>query len=279
MSDQHNYAVILGVSSGFGRACALALAGEGYHIVGVHLDRAAGLAAVDALRQEITNRGVEAHFFNVNAADAERRAEIIEFLKKEFAARPEAKVKVLLHSLAFGTLLPLAAAQGQAVCSQKQIEMTLDVMANSVLYWTQDLLRNDLFGRGARIVGLTSAGSHRVLPMYGAVSAAKAALESYMRQLALELAPWEITANSIRAGVTFTPALKRIPGSDVIMDNAYSRNPYHRLTQPDDVAKVLTMLVKPECNWINGTILGVDGGEDAVDLTWWKPENNAADQA
>lgn len=272
MSSPRNYAVILGVSSGFGKATALALAKLGYHIVGVHLDRAAGMAAVDELRDSLHALGVDTHFFNVNAADADRRTEIVEALKAEMAKYPGSTVKVLLHSLAFGSLLPLVGDKDTKVCSQKQLEMTMDVMANSIIYWSQAIMASGLFSKGSRIIGLTSAGSQRVLPMYGAVAAAKSAMESYIRQMALELAPHGITANSIRAGVTYTPALDKIPGSDTIMKNAYMRNPYHRLTQPEDIANVISLLVKPECDWINGTILGVDGGEDSIDLTWWTPE-------
>ena len=85
MSSPRNYAVILGVSSGFGKATALALAKLGYHIFGVHLDRAAGMAAVDELRESLHALGVDTHFFNVNAADADRRTEIVEALKAEMA--------------------------------------------------------------------------------------------------------------------------------------------------------------------------------------------------
>jgi NAD(P)-dependent dehydrogenase (short-subunit alcohol dehydrogenase family) len=274
MSSPRNYAVILGVSSGFGKATALSLAKMGYHIVGVHLDRAAGMAAVDELRDALHALGVDTHFFNVNAADADRRSEIVEALTAELAKYPGSSVKVLLHSLAFGSLLPLVGDKDTKVCSQKQLEMTMDVMANSIIYWSQSIMSAGLFSKGSRILGLTSAGSQRVLPMYGAVAAAKAAMESYIRQMALELAPHGITANSIRAGVTYTPALDKIPGSDTIMKNAYMRNPYHRLTTPQDIANVISLLVKPECDWINGTILGVDGGEDSIDLTWWTPEEN-----
>ena len=61
---------------------------------------------------------------------------------------------------------------------------------------------------------MTSAGGHRVWPTYGAVSAAKAALESHVRQLAVELAPFGISVNALQAGVTDTPAARRIPGSE-----------------------------------------------------------------
>ncbi len=267
----NQYVLILGASSGFGRAAARALAADGFNIIGVHLDRAAGLQQVEELKAEIESHGVRAVFLNVNAADAERRAEVIATVQSELAAHEGSSLRLLLHSLAFGTLKPFIAENAADALNQKNIEMTMDVMATSLIYYTQDIVRSGLMGQGGRIVGLTSAGSTRVLPMYGAVSAAKAAMESYCRQLALELAPYGITANSIRAGVTHTPALSKIPGSDVIMNNALMRNPYHRLTTPEDVANVLRLLVRPEAQWINGEVLGVDGGEDAIDLTWYKP--------
>ncbi|MCX6140252.1 MAG: SDR family oxidoreductase [Candidatus Kapabacteria bacterium] len=180
-------------------------------------------------------------------------------------------LRLLLHSLAFGTLKPFITDALADAISEKNLDMTINVMANSLIYYTQDIVRNGFMAPGGRIVGLTSAGATRVLPMYGAVSAAKAAMESYCRQLALELAPYGITANSIRAGVTHTPALAKIPGRDVIMNNALMRNPNHRLTRPEDIANVIRLLVKEEAQWINGEVLGVDGGEDAIDLTWWKP--------
>lgn len=267
----NQYALILGASSGFGRAAARALAADGFNIIGVHLDRAGGLLQVEELKAELAGHGVRVSFHNINAADPERRAEVIAAIGQEFAANPGANLRMMLHSLAFGTLKPFITDSPSDAISEKNLDMTINVMANSLIYYTQDLVRSGFMAPGGRIVGLTSAGATRVLPMYGAVSAAKAAMESYCRQLALELAPYGITANSIRAGVTHTPALAKIPGSDVIMNNALMRNPYHRLTTPEDIANVLRLLIKPEAQWINGEVLGVDGGEDAIDLTWWKP--------
>ena len=267
----NQYVLILGASSGFGRAAARALAADGFNIIGVHLDRAAGLQGVEELKAEIQGAGVKALFYNINAADPERRAEVMNSIREEFVSNDGSTLRMMLHSLAFGTLKPfITDAPGDAL-NQRNLNMTLDVMANSLIYYTQDIVRNGFMAPGGRVIGLTSAGATRVLPMYGAVSAAKAAMESYCRQLALELAPYSITANSIRAGVTPTPALSKIPGSEVIMNNALMRNPYHRLTAPEDIANVLRLLIKPEAQWINGEVLGVDGGEDAIDLTWWKP--------
>jgi NAD(P)-dependent dehydrogenase (short-subunit alcohol dehydrogenase family) len=113
---------------------------------------------------------------------------------------------------------------------------------------------------------MTSSGGTRVIPSYGAVSAAKAALESHTRQLALELASRGITVNAIRAGVTDTPALRKIPGSDWMIDSALRLNPHGRLTTPEDVAKAIALLAEPDADWISGDVIGVDGGEDVAGM-------------
>jgi len=139
--------------------------------------------------------------------------------------------------------------------------MTLDVMAHSLVYWTQDLLRAGLLVRGSRIYAMTSAGDRIVWKSYGAVSAAKSALESHIRQLAFELAPQGITALAIKAGVTDTPALRKIPGNDAIVASAQARNPAGRLTTPEDVARCLVALCHPATYWMTGNTLRVDSGE------------------
>jgi len=148
-------------------------------------------------------------------------------------------IKVFFHSLAFGSLAPFIHRDPKERLSAKQMDMTLNVMAHSLVYWSRELLDADLLARGTKIYAMTSSGSARVTPYYGAVSAAKAALESHNRQLALELAPYEITVNCIRAGVTFTPALRKIPGHETMIDQALSQIPFKRLTQPLDIAKFI----------------------------------------
>lgn len=259
----HGWALILGASSGFGEATALALARQGLHIFGVHLDRKATLANVDRITEGIRACGREAVFFNVNAADAEKRQEVLDQIARTLEARGEpGAVTALLHSLAFGALKPYIAEEPKDALSQSQVEMTLDVMAHSLIYWTQDLVRRKLMGPGGRIYAMTSSGGNHVWPTYGAVSAAKAALEAHIRQLAYELAPLKITANAIRAGVTDTPALRKIPGNDRMIEGATARNPHRRLTTPEDVAEAIAILCGAGSHWITGNVIGVDGGED-----------------
>jgi len=257
MSD---WAVILGASSGFGGATARALAKAGLNIVGVHLDRKATLPNVEAVRSDIENAGREALFFNINAADGGKRSEVVN--KLVAAAGEEGRVKVLLHSLAFGVLQKFFSNEADDAITQPQIEMTLNVMASSLVYWTQDLYQAGLLRQGSQIFALTSSGGHSQWPFYGAISATKAALESYMRQIAFELARSGIAANTIQAGVTDTPALRKIPGSAEMIDRALAVNPSGRLTLPEDVAAAITQIGLSENTFMTGNVIRVDGGED-----------------
>jgi enoyl-[acyl-carrier protein] reductase III len=255
------WAVILGASSGFGGATALELARSGYDIFGVHLDLRSTIANAEAIKAEIEGNGRRAVFFNINAADAAKRSEAVDVMAK-VAAEDGSFVRVLLHSLAFGALLPVIAENPKEALSQRQLEMTLDVMANSLIYWAQDLAGKGLLRRGSRIYAMTSSGSTRVIRSYGAVSAAKAALEAHIRQLAFELAPLGVTANAIRAGVTDTPALRRIPEGVSLLEQAAARNPSGRATRPEDIAQAIAALADERLYWLTGNVLGVDGGEE-----------------
>ena len=263
MASGKPWALILGASSGFGEATSLELARSGYSIFGVHLDLRATLANAQRIQDKIKSIGQEAVFFNVNAADAEKRAKVVKSIQERLREDGGgASVRVLLHSLAFGTLLPYVAETPKDAISQKQLEMTVDVMAHSLVYWAQDLVARGLMGKGGRIFAMTSSGGTRVIRSYGAVSAAKAALESHIRQLAYELAPLGITANAIRAGVTDTPALRRIPGGPELLERAKQQNPSGRPTTTEDVAKAIAALCDERLYWLTGNVLGVDGGED-----------------
>lgn len=264
---RERWALVLGASSGFGEATALALASAGYRVVGVHLDFRAALGHVEEIKGKISAAGSEALYLNMNAADDEKRAWAIEQVRERFEERrregADPYLRVVMHSLAFGTLLPFVAEDPREAVSRKQMEMTLDVMANSLVYWVQDLYRAGIIGPGTHVYAMTSEGSSRVIPTYGAVSAAKAALESHCRQLAAELARKGsgITVNAIRAGVTITPALMKIPEHELIIEAGERRNPSGRLTTPEDVASAIVKLSESGLEWVTGNIIGVDGGE------------------
>jgi NAD(P)-dependent dehydrogenase (short-subunit alcohol dehydrogenase family) len=245
------------------------------NIAGVHLDLRATLPTAKAVIADIEALGGRALFFNTNAADDDKRAKVLNALAaalQESPAGAERGVHVLIHSLAFGSLLPFVPPldgpgrpeQPVDVVSRAQIEMTLDVMANSLVYWTQDMVQRGLLGAGSRVFAMTSEGSQRAWHYYGAVSAAKAALGAYTRQLALELGPRGILVNTIQAGVTDTPALRKIPGHAAMIDYTLRRNPSGRMTSPEDVAATVVALSRPEVKFVSGSTIFVDGGEAAV---------------
>ena len=242
---------------------------------------------------------------NLNALDADDRKKTILCLKERL--NHENNVKLLLHSIAYGNLKPIAPSipenkadtainqlaqklnldatllsqtikdlflEGvdpfhtlqtvnypQALLEKEDMDQTIYSMGISLLDWVQDVFNNKLFANDARVLGLTSEGNQIAWRGYAAVSAAKVALESISRSIAVEFAPHGIRSNILQPGVTPTPALKLIPGSDAMKAVAKLRNPFKRCTTPEDVADVVALMCSDEAAWINGTIIRVDGGE------------------
>jgi len=259
---QGKWALILGASSGFGAATGKALAAAGMNIAGVHLDLRATLPIAKQTIADIEATGARALFFNTNAADPDKRGKVLDGIAA--ALGPGETVHVFMHSLAFGTLKPFIADAPEDAIDQAQMEMTSNVMAHSLVYWTQDLVRRGLLSRGSRIFSMTSEGSQRVVPNYGAVSAAKAALESHTRQLAFELGSRGVLVNCINAGVTDTAALRKIPGHEAMIEATLRRNPQARMTTPADVAATIVALSQPDVKFVSGSVIFVDGGEAIV---------------
>jgi NAD(P)-dependent dehydrogenase (short-subunit alcohol dehydrogenase family) len=259
------WGLIVGSSSGFGAATSLELARAGLNIFGVHFDRRSNMPQVEQVIGRIQDAGRDVLFFNINAADPDKRTEALNQMQEHWRKKGgDNFIKVLLHSVAFGSLKAYLAESPENELTQIQMDMTVDVMGNNLVYWVQDIFRRRMLRRGSRIYAMTSAGGHSVIPNYGPVSAAKAVLESHIRQLAYELMPHGITANAIQAGVTLTPGSSKIPGIDKLAEFARMRNPGGRLTTPEDVASAIAALMDDRTHWITGNVIRVDGGEDIV---------------
>ena len=252
------WAVILGGSSGLGLATAKKLAYHGCNICIVHRNRKSELAAIENQFTDIKNEGVELLSFNVDACKEENREDIIKQLKANFG--DNGKVRVLVHSIAKGNLKPMISSKIPTL-KNDDFHLTIDAMAISLYDWTEALFTHKLFASDARIISFTSEGNTKAWNNYAAVSAAKASLEAITRNIALEFAPYGIRANCIQAGVTDTASLKAIPGSEKIKEYSLLRNPFKRLTRPQDIADVVYLLCKDEAAWINGCVIPVDGGE------------------
>ncbi|MGM0392462.1 MAG: enoyl-ACP reductase FabI [Bacteroidota bacterium] len=255
--DSNYWALILGGSSGLGLATARKLAHHGMNIIIIHRDRKSELSDIEEAFEDIRNSDVRLESFNVDAIQKEKRESLIEEITKVLG--DHGKIRTLVHSIAKGNLKPM---NGEGpVLENIDFQLTLDAMALSLYDWTQAVFKAKLFSKDARVISFTSEGSQKAWPNYGAVSVAKAALESITRSMALEFAPFGIRANCIQAGVTVTRSFQMIPGSDTLREHALKHNPFKRLTIPKDIANVVYLLSKDEASWITGTIIPVNGGE------------------
>jgi len=251
----NNWAVILGASSGIGLECALRLAKNGINIYGLYLRRKK--SEIETIINDLKKCNVQVIYKKANASNEQNRIDII----NEISSIKDIKIKFLIHSIAFGTLKKMIDVNGNAL-TKKNLDMTMDVMCNNLIYWTQDLLSKKIIGKGSHILSMTSSGGRKNWENYGAVSLAKAGLESATRQLSIELAQYEIAVNTIQAGVTNTKALRAIPGSNDMITKATNSNPHKRLTTPSDIADFIELLINYNSSWMTGNIIRLDGGED-----------------
>ena len=254
---ENKWAIILGCSTGHGAATAKQLATEGYGIIGFHLDR--GSIKKDALELEneialLNDNRVK--FWNENAADKEIMFSKMDEIK---SVLNNGTVKLLLHSIAFGSTTNFF---NPTPVRQRQMDMTQHVMAHCLIYWTQSLLDNGLLTSGSRVIGLTSEGSYKAIDGYGPVGVAKASLEAVVRQIGWELGSKGITANTIQAGITPTRALTKISDDwEEWVEKTKERNPMKRVTTPEDVAGLISLLLNDKANFINCSTIFCDGGE------------------
>lgn len=283
-SGKQLWGIILGGSSGIGWGIAEKMAREGMHLLLVHRDRKATAAPflekVEGIRQ---TTGVAIFTFNSDALLAEERQKLVHQFKQQLFT--QGKIKLFVHAISRGNLKSMAGQSKEETIEglsedyeqlylkmkanqtlnnllhSTDLTQTVHAMGLSMYEWVSDLHAAGLFDKDARVLGLTSEGSNKAWPSYAAVSAAKAALEAICRSIALEFAPFGIRCNVLQPGVTQTPSLQMIPGHEHLIANALMRNPFHRLTTPEDVANMAYLLCRDEASWVNGAIIPVDGGE------------------
>ena len=256
--NKNYWALILGGSSGLGLATAKKLAKHGMNVCVVHRNSRFQEAEINSEFNKIKAEDIQFATFNMDAINIEKREEIIQELKSILGT--EGKIRTLVHSVAKGNLKPMLDDE-KPTLKNDDFSLTINAMAISLYDWTKAIFDAKLFAEDARIVSFTSEGNTKAWKNYAAVSAAKVTLEAITRNIALEFAPFGIRANCIQAGVTDTASLRMIPGSDKIKEHSLRRNPFKRLTQPEDVANVVYLLSKDEASWISGCVIPVDGGE------------------
>ena len=256
--NKNYWALVLGGSSGLGLASAKKLASEGMNICIIHRNSRVEMESISKEFSLIQDFGVQFLSLNKDILNLQHQQEIITELKTALGS--EGKIRCLLHSIAKGNLKPMTGSETESL-SMDDFIITLHAMATSLYDWTKLIFNEKLFAEDARVLAFTSEGSTKPMIHYAAVSAAKAALEAVSRNIALEFAPFGLRSNCIQAGVTDTRSLQMIPGSEKIKEFTLKRNPFKRLTRPEDVANVVSLLCQDEASWINGCVIPVDGGE------------------
>jgi NAD(P)-dependent dehydrogenase (short-subunit alcohol dehydrogenase family) len=252
------WAVILGVSAGSGAAIARAVARDpGLHIFGVHR----GNFPEDAsqLENEIRSIGRRVHLRVADAGDADGA------LAGATAVRDIAgphSVALVVHALSGASLGHFLTPHGEAL-HPRQFEKTFNYLAHSFVYWTRALFEQDLLAPSARILGLTNLLHDSLLHNCGLIAAAKAALQMYVRHLALELGPHGHRVNLLKFGSIVTPALARMLGPEgVARLEASIREmiPAGRSCTFEDLGRIVTVLSRDEGEWFNGATIDYTGG-------------------
>lgn len=239
-----------------GLGSAKKLAKHGMNLLIVHRDRKANLSAIEEQFDKIRNHNVELKSFNIDATNSDKIKTILPEIQETLGE--SGKIRTLVHSIAKGNLKPMT---GDNSLKNTDFQLTIQAMALSLYDWVKAVFEAQLFAEDARVIAFTSEGNTKVWKNYAAVSAAKVTLEALTRNMALEFASYGIRANCIQAGITDTKSFRMIPGNENLAKHSLQRNPFKRLTTPEDVADVVYLLCKDEAAWINGTVIPVDGGE------------------
>jgi len=237
-------ALITGGSRGIGRAIALKLAENGVDIVVNYVRHRKDAEATVAAIEE---KGVRCLAVKANVAkeaDVDRMFDEI--------GQTYDRLDILVSNAASGVLKPVMEL------TPRHWDWAMDINARALLSLSQHAVR--MMQEGGRIMAVSSLGAVRAVPNYTVVGSSKAALESLVRHLAVELGPKGITVNTISAGVVDTDALKKFPNRDEIISESLRRTPLGRLTTPEDVANLALFLCSDLSGMINGQTLVVDGG-------------------
>ena len=248
MSAARKVALVTGGSRGIGRAISLRLAesGEIHHLVVAysmnHEAARATVADLDAL-------GVGATAVPTDVSKPELMEPIFDSIAERFG-----RLDIFVSNAARATFKPVTEL------SPRAWQRVLDLNATAFLIGAQ--LAAKLMRQGGRgwIVGLSSLGAGFYLPGYAALGAAKAAIESLCRYLAVELAPWNINVNVVSGGFIDTESMRLNPHYEELKAYVAARTPAGRVGTPRDLAGIVAFLCSEEARWIQGQTLLADGG-------------------
>jgi len=237
-------ALITGGSRGIGRAIALRLAENGMDVAVNYVRHKRDAQDTADLVEKAGGRCL---LVKANVAREEDVVTMFGAIASEFG-----HLDVLVSNAASGVLKPALEL------TQRHWNWAMDINARALLTLVQHGL--PLMKTGSRVMAVSSLGAIRAIENYTTVGASKAALESLVRHLAVELGPNGINVNTISAGAVDTDALKHFPNREEILGGAMERTPLGRLTTPEDVADIALFLCSDLSKMIQGQVITVDGG-------------------
>ena len=232
--------LVTGGSRGIGREIALRFADAGAKRVAIGYMR--NDYAADGVAEELRARGAEPVLVRGNVSSTRVAGEVAEL----------GPLDVLVHSAATGVARPALETE------DKHWDWTMSANARAFLALARAAVPS--MPRGSAIVAISSLGSVRVLENYVLVGSSKAALESVVRYLGVELAPRGIRVNAVSGGVVETDALDAFPNKEEMLRDARGRTPAGRMVESRDIADAVLFLAGPGAQMICGQTIVVDGG-------------------
>ena len=242
-------ALVTGGSRGIGRACALRLAEAGADIV---LNYVTSSAAAEDVAEVIQSMGRNVAVVKADVSEKDDCESMMQFIDEHFG-----KLDILVSNAATGGFRPMLAI------TQKNFESTMKTNVMALIHLVQSGFRlmQKAAGR-AKVVAISSHGSHMALPMYGAVGGSKAALESFIRHFALELGDKGINLNIVKAGLVDTDSTRRdsLCRSAICCPRSMRSMTGDRYLTAEDVANCVLFLSSSLSDLVQGETLTVDGG-------------------
>lgn len=247
-ANRKKVAVVTGGTRGIGAAISLDLARQGYNVLSLY---GRARASADQLSAQAASEGLDIECLRGDLTHPDKFKAITDDIR----SRTD-RIDALVHCAATGVHRPALEL------TPKHMQWTMDLNVFAIHHLIQELI--GLIPQGGRIIGITSSGGTRVIPYYAAVGTSKGALESLFRHYAFELAPKGIAVNLVCPGLVLTDAVDHFPEKDERVKRTTDATPTGRLTEPADVAHLVSFLCGPLAGQIIGQTICIDGGKTLI---------------
>jgi len=236
--------LVTGGSRGIGRAISAKFGELGATVLVNFLQN---VEAAEETQRILQKSGTECRLYQANLIHPHEIRELTGKIAEDFG-----KLDILIHNAALGVFKPTLELRAN------QWDLTMNINTRALLLLAKNCL--GLMKEGGQIIAISSLGSHRVIPNYGAIGVSKAALESLVKYLAVEMAEHGIRVNAVSGGIIESDTIKKIPEHEKMLSEVREKIPAKRMGRPEDMANAVAALASDLCSWIYGHILVVDGG-------------------